>query len=106
MAKEFKVKGQKEYVKCPFPNCPSMAEKSPPGQPPRACHKHSAFVSDMIFALSALGIVKVTKEGRVIPAWKIPPSDASSILVPKPGMGDKAVKEVASKLILPGQDNR
>lgn len=97
----FKVKGAKDYWKCPFPGCPRTFEFDPKIVP--MCKEHRRFMGDVIFTLQSLGLITVSMTGEISKTGGLPPqaqsqakqkpADAKSLFIPKPGQGDAAVRE-------------
>lgn len=102
----FKVKGKREMVKCPFPNCAAMVDAPEPGKPPPACKRHNDFANDLVFALNVLGLITVSPDGKVQKEGPPGGPPGKQFFVPLPGQGDRAVKEAkqaaGEKLFRPG----
>jgi len=73
--------------KCPFPGCGTifLIEKDKPN----ACPRHRELIADVLFILDHTTIPA--------PGDKLPESEMTgpTILVPKPGMSNQAIKEAA-----------
>jgi len=69
--------------RCGFPNCGAIFAKEP-GKPD-ACIKHRNLIEDVVFIMNHLG--------EPPPAEGPATDQGPKLYIPKPGMGDQAIKE-------------
>lgn len=77
------AKGETLY-RCPFPNCGAIFAKEL-GQP-ETCLKHRKLIADVMFILDHTSRPEAIEEAE---------PTGSKLFIPKPGMSNRAIKEVA-----------